>query len=639
MDDARHKNSDAQPPTRHAVMLLCVAITAYVLYFVSYQFAMHTAQWTGVDQTNMEQTIWNTLRGNFMRSTVYPPTGDVIDNFGDRQTESRLGSHVQPLQLLLAVAYALFPRTETLLVAVGLAGGLGAIPLFRIAQRRLGSSWLALACAVTYLVLPAVQTNSSWEIHGASFVPPLMLAALDAVESKKGAWWWGWTLLAMSCREDIPFLMGWAMLWLAPTKQRRDARVMFVLGLAWSLINFLVIIPHFSGGRGTPFLSRFVPPDTPVTGPAILQNLWQPAYWAQQAVHLLEYNVHLGLPLLFLYWLHGPTLLAIAPMVLLNSFTWYQPARLPYFSHYSAPIVAWVVSGALNGLNLLAHYLARQRPDLHWRPLVTLALLVASSAANVVQGYFPWSRGAAWPQPLRSETELESLLARVPRDASVAASLSLAPRLARRETLRLFPDLRDVDWITVDLWFWGDPYGIADRVWRDVLEDPAWETVDARSGIVILKHGDGPPQSLASAVRAVEPPRFPLDARFGAPDSELQLRGIWVRPLPLGHFTLCTDWHNRHGSAVATVGIDGFPHQQLDAVRLLPQLSTAYGDFRDCTQLSAVQLTGATRVSISVTDDRGRLLPISLRDADTWEGRAFVDGRALLLVDILEAED
>ena len=24
------------------------------------------------------------------------------------------------------------------------------------------------------------------------------------------------------------------------------------------------------------------------------------------------------------------------------------------------------------------------------------------------------------------------------------------------ETLRLFPDIRDVEWIIIDLWFWGD---------------------------------------------------------------------------------------------------------------------------------------------------------------------------------------
>ncbi len=188
------KASERMKSERVVYGLLALAGIAYAGYFTLFQFQMHRALWPGVDQTNMEQTLWNTLHGQFMRSTVYPPTGELVRAFDDRRTESRLATHVQPFQLLLLLPYALFPCSETLLLLLGVAVGLGAISLFRLAQRRLASPWLALAAAIVYLLLPAVQTNSGWEIHGASFLPPLMLAALDAAESGKRFWWWTWAL-------------------------------------------------------------------------------------------------------------------------------------------------------------------------------------------------------------------------------------------------------------------------------------------------------------------------------------------------------------------------------------------------------------------------------------------------------------
>ena len=36
---------------------------------------------------------------------------------------------------------------------------------------------MALMLAWVYLLLPAVQTNAAWDVHGASFLPPLLHGA------------------------------------------------------------------------------------------------------------------------------------------------------------------------------------------------------------------------------------------------------------------------------------------------------------------------------------------------------------------------------------------------------------------------------------------------------------------------------
>lgn len=627
------KASERMKSERVVYALLALAVAAYVGYFTLFQFQMSRAFWPGVDQTNMEQTVWNTAHGNFMRSTVYPPTGEIIRDFTDRFTESRLGTHVQPSLLLLVVPYILSPCTETLLVLIGVAVGLGAIPLFRLARRRLGSAWLALAAALVYLLLPAVQTNSAWEIHGASFLPPLMLAALDAAESGKRSWWWAWALLAMGCREDIPFLMGWAMLWLAPVARRREAGVMAALGLGWGLLNFLVIIPHFSGGGGTPYLTRFFPPGTEASMAGMLATLRQPSYWLGQALHFLQYNLYLGLPLLFLYWLRYPAWLALAPMLALNSFTWYEAARLPFYSHYSAPIVAWTVVGAVDGWVALARFLTRFRPALRWQPLLAAALLMACGATGMMQGYLPWDRGFVWPEPLRPAAAMDALLAQIPPDATVSAGIHVAPRLARRETLRFFPDLREATWIAVDVWFWGDPYGAGYEVWEAVLRDPQWETVAAQDGLVILRRGNGPPQGVEAALAPVASGSLPvLQAQFGALDLGVQLQGVRVYPLPFGHFIVCSDWLSVGGRYTPQFQVQaGGGVYPLASVRLAPGFLVRPGVQRDCTQPSApVDLAGAT-LGLRVVDAAGVVLPVMIPAPGDWAGRASTVDTMLVL--------
>ena len=278
-----------------------------------------------------------------------------------------MADHVQPILLLLALPYALVPRAETLLVVMCVAVALGALPMYRIAHRRLQNPWLALLFAAGYLLLPALETNSGWDIHGTNFLPPLLLAGLDAAQSGKRGRWWLWALLAMSCREDMPFLVGWAFFWLVPREQRRTASWMLSLGFVWSLLNFLVIIPHFAGGSGTPYLVRFFPPGTELTPADMLSVFSQFDFWRSTLLHFLEYNLRLGIPVFFLYLLHTPSLLAMLPTLLINGLSWFQAARIPSYSHYSAAIVPWVLVGVVEGFVILERWLQQHRPTIRWR--------------------------------------------------------------------------------------------------------------------------------------------------------------------------------------------------------------------------------------------------------------------------------
>lgn len=612
-----------------ARLLLALAVLVYGVYFSLYQIQRHQAFWTDGDLVSLEQPIWNTLHGDFMRTTYYPIAGERVSDFTQRATESALGDHVQPILLALALPYAIIPRAETLLVVVSVGVGLGAIPLFRIARRRLQSAWWALMFAALYLFLPAVQTNNVWDVHGSNLLPPLLLAALDAVQSGRRGRWWVWTLLAMCCREDMPFLVGWAMVWMAPQTHRREALIMAGLGLALSLFYFGWVIPHFGGG-GTPYLVRFFPLGTDITPQGILAAMGQRTFWQYTLTNLVAYNLRLAVPLLGLFWLHGSSLLAMAPTLLVNGLSWYPQMQFPGLWHYSASIIPWALVGAVEGLAALEGRLKSWKPDFKWRVVMGEALAVSVAAAHFLGGYTPLGRGFVWPAPTGREQTMTGLLRSIPADAPVSSELQLAAHLAARKTLRFFPDRRGAEWIVMDVWFGQYHYLSEAEGWRQVMADAGWQTAAARDGLIVLQRGQGPPRDVEQAFR----PRDALPALTAQFGDSIQLRGAAFFPRQ-DRFFICTDWLRQGRSSLvpwieAQLAPTQVVRQPLDTLRFAPTIFAEPGPIRDCTQF-VLPRGGTVTLRLMVRTGIDEWAPVRLVNAGAWQGRAQAQEHQLVL--------
>jgi len=432
---------------------LVLLIITYATYFSLYQMRRHRAFQTFFDLAAVEQTLWNTLQGRFMHYTLYPATGRVVTDFGDRLTENWLGEHVQPVLLLLLPFYGLWPHPETLLVVMCFSVALGAVPFYRLASRRIRSPLLSLLLTAGYLLLPAVETASGWDLHGTSFLVPLLLAALDAAEMGRLGWWWFWSLLAMGTREDLPFLVGWGMLWLVPYGMRRQAWYMASLGTCLSVLYFFMVIPYF-GGEGTPFLDFFSLGAGSDTNLGVLLSSFLGI-----GLRFLGYNIRLGVPLLFIYWLYPKAVLAALPTIIINSASHNPAMVLPAFAHYTLPVLPWLLFGALEGIVVLPRRLAATRWQRYRRSLPVLLLFVSMAASHTAEGYTHLSRAYLWPRPTGQGESLARILREIPEDASLSVDMHLAPHVAEREILRIFPDIRDVEWILLNVWYGGYPYG------------------------------------------------------------------------------------------------------------------------------------------------------------------------------------
>ena len=619
-------HSKKSPPKKSKTwprIILIAIILIYITYFSLYQIARYRALWTFIDLAAVEQTIWNTLHGRFMHYTIYPTVHKSIDVFTDRVTENRLGTHVQPILLLLALPYMLIPRPETLLVTMCITVGLGALPFYHIVKRRLHSEKWSLLLTLAYLLLPAIQTANGWDLHGTSLLPTLLLFAFDAAERHNLLWWWVWALLAMGCREDLPFLVGWAMFFMVPKDLRRQAGYMLGLGFVFSCLNFFVIIPYFSGGS-TPYLSFFVSSNSGDTTGGLLNSLTDIIFWGPKIINFLRYNFQLAIPLLGLYYLHWPTVLAIAPTLVINSLSHKMTTIAPSYSHYSLPLIPWVLIGTLEGQRIVNRHLMRLNSTLPWRATLSGGLCLTILATQFMEGYTPLNKNFVWPRPAQHYAAIKTLSGLIPPNAPASIGEHLATHNAQRHTLRIFPDLRDVDWVFINVWQGGYPYGMAPGTWEQLFSDPTWETVSARDGLILLKRGQGPPAHIAAAFIPPNNDTQLLNIQFGESAAKLYLHALHIVPQPLSNtFYVCSDWENV-GNESLNIKLGFYDpadqgSQVLDATYIYPSLFHQPGKFRDCTLLFKNTRNSNISITFEVQTETQQSLPLLIIDPGAWQ--------------------
>jgi hypothetical protein len=146
-----------------------------------------------------------------------------------------------------------------LLVVEAVAVSLGALPVFWLARKHLGSEKAAIAFAIAYLAYPATQWNAldpNLGFHPVSLALPLLLYALWWLDEERWVRFAIVVLLAAASNEQVPVIVGCLCLWYAVTRKRPVLGAsLFAAGLAVTVVDFL-IVPHFSTTGTNPFAGR-----------------------------------------------------------------------------------------------------------------------------------------------------------------------------------------------------------------------------------------------------------------------------------------------------------------------------------------------------------------------------------------------
>ena len=455
--------------------LFWTAVAAYAAGFSALSVLRHRAFETGrFDLGNMVQAVWATAHGHPLRITSLE--GEQI---------SRLAAHVDPVLVLWAPLWRVWPSPDLLVVSQAILIALGAVPVWRLALRRLGSEWAALGFSLAYLLYPATQWLTLNEFHPVALACPLLLAAIDALDDGRMRAGVIWLALGALTKEEVGLVVAGIGIWLAVSEGRRRAGwLVACAGAAWTAVAVLVVVPAFNE-HGSPFTGRYTEARAAFPNPwELLRVAWDHDAW--------RYVVELVLPLAGLCLLAPVLALAAAPEVALNVLS-SAPTQSSIHFHYTAAEIPVLVAAAVLGAQRL------------WdRRGVATVLVAVALVANWRLGPNPLWRFVPGGETLQADaarvSEHDRIAARalrlIPDGTVVSATNSLGAHLSARRRVLSFPYVYDATWIAAD----ETRPGYADRIapvptatqlaW--LRRNPAWRLVFEQDGILVF-HRVSPP--------------------------------------------------------------------------------------------------------------------------------------------------
>src|SRR4051794_18734358 len=189
---------------------LVAGITAYAAGFAALSALRHDAFITGrFDLGNMVQAVWSTAHGHPLEMT---------DLHGDQI--SRLAAHVDPILVVFAPLWWIWPSPYLLLVAQAAAVGLGALPVYWLARKHLGSARAGLGFACAYLLCPATGWLALNEFHPVALATPLLLFAFWFLDEDRLVPFVLCAVAASLCKEEIALVVAGFGVWYAVSHRR-----------------------------------------------------------------------------------------------------------------------------------------------------------------------------------------------------------------------------------------------------------------------------------------------------------------------------------------------------------------------------------------------------------------------------------
>jgi uncharacterized membrane protein len=422
------------------------------------------------DLGNMVQAVWNTLHGHFLETTT--AHGHQLD---------RLGSHVDPLLVAFAPLLWIFSSPLILPIVQALAVASGALPVFWLARKHLGSSRAGAHFAFAYLLYPATQFSAftvSDSFHPVAIAVPLVLFAIWFLDEDRLIAFSAVAFLAFTTKEEIPLAVGCLGIWYAVRKGRHKFGLgVFAAGLGVTLFNFLWVIPHFSPTGASPFVGRYhAVGGTP--GGMAHKLVTDPMAFVHAVVsgHKAAYLVLLLVPFLGLSLLEPLLLLGAVPDLAINLLS-SSSGQTSIGFETTAGIVPFVVAAAVFG----ASRFSSRSAGLSLGVLVGTATVAVLSPMLVLAG----DVRALGSPVVSAKAHAVSL---IPDGVRVSASNRLGGHLSERHYIATFPFGVRSRWIIVDI---NDPtyHHIAAykrSVRRYESNTKSWEILFASHGIAVL---------------------------------------------------------------------------------------------------------------------------------------------------------
>lgn len=516
---------EATPERRDLTLasLTYILIALYALAFAAISIREHESFNTNAfDLGNMDQAAWNTMQGRWLE----------FSNWEGGTT--RLAAHVEPTFILVAQLYRFYSDPKLLLVLQALVLSSGALPAFWLARDRLKNDFAGMAFAGAYLLAPPLQAANLADFHPVTLSSALLLFAFYFVSRGHYRAFFLTAVIAMGTKEQVPLsvmLIGFYIWWFK--KERFWGLLTVVVGALWALLAFGVVIPHFNPQGASPYVGRYryLGGSTREIISHLLLRPWEILPNILEA-DKVDYLHSLLRPLLYLPLISPVTLIFALPDLTINLLSNF-PQMHSLRAHYGAVLVPYLIISAILGTYYLTSLLGRFSQSLGKVVLYALCLgiLVVSLSSYTIEVFLPlWDH---LPQVTPHHRLADRFIKLIPPQAPISTNSVLNPHVSQRQKLYLFPDVKDAEYIFLDVTSNPYPIDAPTLKWRvdHYLSDPELGVLAAEDGYLLLQRGlsrtDLPPE-FYSFVRVDEPSMEErVDATFGG---ILKFHGFDLQP-------------------------------------------------------------------------------------------------------------
>jgi uncharacterized membrane protein len=381
-----------------------------------------------------------------------------------------------------------------LLTVQATAIALGALPVFRLARKHLGSERAGIGFALAYLLYPPTTWLALNEFHPVALATPALLFAFWYLDEDRLIPFAGFAVLAMTTKEEIGLVVAGLGVWYAVRRRKwQTGGIVAAAGLLVSVIAIAVVIPHYNDGADSSFYGRYDAIGGSAGGIAktAVTHPWRLLEQAFQTGDL-HYLLQFALPLALVFAFAPLLLVAALPELALNVLS-ATPTQTSIHFHYVAAAIPPLVMGAVLG----AAALTRRFPTR--TSLVVTAIVAVTLVGNYKLGAVPlWGAVPGGEDFQKDDWRVtkhdriaEHAVSLVPAHVVVSATNVLGAHLSGRRRVLSLPKLSDATWVAAD----ETRSSYADRIAPvpaaaalvRLRRSPDWRLVFEQDGVLVFR--------------------------------------------------------------------------------------------------------------------------------------------------------
>ncbi|MEL6440779.1 MAG: DUF2079 domain-containing protein [Cyanobacteria bacterium J06621_8] len=519
-------------PESKAVLLGAIAFLGITLSLTLHR---HFSFYSSYDQGIFNQVFWNGAHGRWFQSTLSSQLSTNVVHAGEVPDVAyhRLGQHFTPALLLWLPIYYLFPYPATLTVLQAVFVTVAGLVLYQLARVHLEPA-IASLITFSFYGANAVIGPTLGNFHDISQIPLFVFSLLLAMEKRC---WWLFIALAvcvLAVREDSGITLFGVGVYLILS--RRYPRI----GIGVCLASFLyvlavtnLIMPLFSDDVSKRFMlenfGQYAEGNQASTLEIMINMITNPGLLLREVLTpvggTFKYLLGQWLPLAFIP-LVAPGAWSISLFPLLKLFLSQGDLVISISIRYAISVTPGLFYGAIlwwsgqgwgNFYRPLTKYQPRKlRPKFRrfWVFCICLSsfFTITSNPSDTLYFLVPTAIKplvyVSAPQQWQHVDKINSLLARIPEDASVSSTTFIIPHLSgRREVIRLpglqfksdRQEITKVDYIIADLWHLEQYQSVLRdyrNTWRTTadsitkaVEQENYGIIDFKQGVVLLQLG------------------------------------------------------------------------------------------------------------------------------------------------------